>query len=49
MVFRWLKTTENIAQQSSEPNQPKLDLSLKEGQTIHINLKVIEYIAAQSH
>ncbi|EDV23806.1 uncharacterized protein TRIADDRAFT_57380 [Trichoplax adhaerens] len=37
--FRWLKTSESIAQQSNEPEKPKLDLSLKEGQTIHINLK----------
>ena len=38
---RWIKQSEKIAAEAEQPDlTPKLDLSFKEGQTIHINLGV---------
>ncbi|XP_020608276.1 adaptin ear-binding coat-associated protein 1-like [Orbicella faveolata] len=37
--FKWIKQSEKIAAEAEQPDlTPKLDLSFKEGQTIHINL-----------
>nr|CAG4642870.1 EOG090X0G5X [Evadne anonyx] len=40
--FKWLKQTEDIANESKsdEAGKPRLDLSFKEGQTIKINMKI---------
>lgn len=38
---RWIKQSEKLAAEAEQPDlTPKLDLSFKEGQTIHINLGV---------
>ena len=39
-LYRWLKQSQEIEQEEANP-APKVDLSLKAGQTITINLKVI--------
>ncbi|XP_073250688.1 adaptin ear-binding coat-associated protein 2-like isoform X2 [Porites lutea] len=37
--FKWIKQSEKLEAEASQPDPgPKLDLSFKEGQTIHINL-----------
>lgn len=40
--FKWLKQTEDIANEatSEDAGKPRLDLSFKEGQTIKINMKI---------
>ena len=39
--FRWIKQSEKLEAEAVQPDlTPKLDLSFKEGQTIHINLGV---------
>jgi len=41
LLSRWIKQSEKIAAEAEQPDlTPKLDLSFKEGQTIHINLGV---------
>ena len=38
--FRWLQKTEEIEQEEKDDTKPQLDLSLKEGQMITINMKI---------
>lgn len=38
--FKWLQKTEEIEKEEKDESKPQLDLSLKEGQTITINMKI---------
>ncbi|KAL3244225.1 hypothetical protein MRX96_018852 [Rhipicephalus microplus] len=38
--FKWLEKTEELEKGGSDPAQPHLDLSFKEGQTIKINMNI---------
>ena len=41
VLLRWIKQSEKLEAEAVQPDLgPKLDLSFKEGQTIHINLGV---------